>query len=43
MFELLHWNVPPALGLACGEGNTGDYEGWKALADRALATGWSLT
>ena len=24
-------------------GDPADYEGWKALADRALATGWSLT
>jgi phospholipase C len=37
------WDVPPAVGLACAQGNPGDYEGWKALADRALATGWSLT
>ena len=37
------WNVPPAVGLVCGEGDTADYEGWKALVDRAFAAGWSLT
>jgi len=37
------WNVPPALPAPCVNGAPGDYEGWKALADQALATGWSLT
>jgi phospholipase C len=36
------WKVPPAPPLPCVDGNPADYEGWKALADRALATGWSL-
>jgi len=36
------WNVPPALPAPCVNGAPGDYEGWKALADQALATGWSL-
>jgi phospholipase C len=36
------WNVPPALPAPCANGVPGDYEGWKALADRALAIGWSL-
>jgi phospholipase C len=37
------WHVPPAAGLACADGSPGDYEGWKALANQALATGWSFT
>jgi phospholipase C len=37
------WNVPPALPAPCVDGAPGDYEGWKALADQALAYGWSLT
>jgi phospholipase C len=37
------WHVPPALPLPCVDGNPGDYEGWKALVNRALATGWSFT
>jgi phospholipase C len=36
------WNVPPALPAPCVDGAPGDYEGWKALADQALAYGWSL-
>jgi phospholipase C len=36
------WDVPPALPLPCGPENPGDYEGWKALADRAIADGWRL-
>jgi len=36
------WKVPPTPPLPCVDGNPADYEGWKALADRALATGWSL-
>jgi phospholipase C len=36
------WNVPPAAPLPCVQGNPGDYEGWKALASRAMANGWSL-
>jgi hypothetical protein len=30
------------VALACAPGNPADYEGWKALADRALTTGWSV-
>jgi phospholipase C len=37
------WNVPPALELPCGPGNPADYEGWKALAHRAVTDGWRLT
>jgi len=37
------WSVPPALPAPCVDGAPGDYEGWKALADQALASGWSLT
>jgi phospholipase C len=36
------WSVPPALPAPCANGAPGDYEGWKALADQALAMGWSL-
>ncbi len=37
------WDVPPAAALPCVPGDPADYEGWKALVDRALAAGWSLT
>jgi phospholipase C len=37
------WNVPPAPPLPCVQQAPGDYEGWKALADQAIASGWSLT
>ncbi|MDQ1508540.1 MAG: hypothetical protein QOG50_384, partial [Actinomycetota bacterium] len=37
------WQVPPAAPLACAQDNPGDYEGWNALVNQALATGWSLT
>ncbi|MDQ1508881.1 MAG: phospholipase [Actinomycetota bacterium] len=37
------WQVPPVAPLACAQDNPGDYEGWKALVNQALATGWSLT
>jgi phospholipase C len=36
------WKVPPAVPAPCADGAPGDYEGWKALADRAVAAGWSL-
>jgi len=36
------WSVPPALPAPCIDGAPGDYEGWKALADRAIAEGYSL-
>ncbi len=36
------WDVPAASPLPCISGNPGDYEGWKALADRAVADGWRL-
>jgi phospholipase C len=36
------WNVPPGLPLPCISGNPGDYEGWKALANRAVVDGWRV-
>ncbi|MCU1429062.1 MAG: phospholipase [Actinomycetia bacterium] len=36
------WRVPPAAPMPCVQGNPADYEDWKALANRAIANGWSL-
>jgi phospholipase C len=36
------WKVPPALPAPCESSAPADYEGWKALANRAIAAGWSL-